>query len=303
MPPVQGGPGVLRLGAIADFEGQPMAVVGHLQWDTDGALWNQWFLRRGNDRCQWCLSHRNGQYALTREVEHAQRLLPFAHLGRQSEVEMLDGKYVVSDLRSLRCVGGEGEWSQPQYAHRQAKMAELRAGDQVAIVEYSSGRKPSLYRGSRLPTQEVEAWLGQAAVRPTEIVRKRVGSAESANSANSANSAGDSDEQLGTLAFAQCMVVFYLIVLGFFIATDDFVWHFGQAVGFVLTLVMLYVPAYALSEQKALHQGYAMYAIVVIFVALFYNKGDEESYERSHSGGSTWSSRGSGVWGGAGGHK
>ncbi len=294
MPPAQCGPGVLRLGAIGDFEGQPMDVVGHLQWDTDGALWNQWFLRRGNDRCQWCLSHRNGQYALTREVEHAQRLLPFAHLGHQSEVEVFDGKYAVGDLRSIRCVGGEGEWSQPQYGGRHARMAELRAGDQVAIVEYSSGRKPSLYRGKRLSAQQVEAWLGEDAVRPTEIARELVGSAESA---------GDSEEQLGTLAFAHCIVVCYLILLGFFIARDDFVWHFGQAVGFVLTLVMLYVPAYALSERKALHQGYAMYAIVVMIVALFYHQGDEESYERSHSGGSTWSSRSSGVWGGAGGHK
>lgn len=160
----------LRIGVSGRHEGQGFTVVGRIQLHYAAGFWNEWHLLFDDGTGAW-LSDASGQYAITREATGAPKPPRFDSLRAGQRVALGDGVGVVSDVRSARCIAGQGELPFAVGAGWEARVADLRQGKWFLTLDYSDGYPPKVYRGSAVKIDALQCQL----LRGTEEIRDAAG--------------------------------------------------------------------------------------------------------------------------------
>jgi hypothetical protein len=139
-------PTPLQLGAGGTYRGTHFAVVGRIQVEYPEGAWNEWFLVFDDGRSGW-LGEAAGTYAVSFETEVAETLPAWEKLRSGQEVPLNGLRYEVSDVRTARVVGGEGELPFVVTGGYQARVADLRTDtERFATLDYSD-ETPRVFLG------------------------------------------------------------------------------------------------------------------------------------------------------------
>ncbi|KVN05984.1 DUF4178 domain-containing protein [Burkholderia stagnalis] len=144
----------LQIGTAGRYGKLAFTVLGRLQMSYDAGGWSEWYVVFDDGTFGW-LSDASGQYAVTvRQPDDALGSWP-AFQALQPGVQVAFGgqDYLVSDLRTARCTGGDGELPFRVGEGWQARVADLRTGNAFATFDYSdagAGGKPVVYAGEAM---------------------------------------------------------------------------------------------------------------------------------------------------------
>jgi len=157
----------IRIATSGMYAGQAFGVVGRIQLRYDAGFWNEWYILFDDGSAGW-LSDASGQYAITVDSGLALDAPAFGQIvpgGRY----VCDGvTYSASDLRTARCIGGEGELPFPVGAGWQAKVADYRQSHRFLTLDYSEGATPRRFVGKAVDLSELKCQLLR---EPSEIAR------------------------------------------------------------------------------------------------------------------------------------
>lgn len=139
---------VVQLGTRGRVGQQGFQVLGRLRLQYDAGAWNEWYIVFDDGRFGW-LSDADAQYAVTRRDQGADTsLLPsFDDLRAGGPLKVGGTLYTVSDIRSCRCVGGEGELPVQAGDGWDARVTDARRGAEFVTVDYSDAA-PAVYTGT-----------------------------------------------------------------------------------------------------------------------------------------------------------
>lgn len=147
----------LQLGAAGAYEKRPFTVVGRLQMRYPGGWWNEWFLVHPDGTHGW-LSDASGQYALMHEAALEGVAPDFDTLVPGAFVRLSGVTFEVSDKRVCAPHAVQGELPFALNEHWEARVIDLRNGDQLATLDYSDGA-PVLYRGTMVELPRLDMQL------------------------------------------------------------------------------------------------------------------------------------------------
>lgn len=139
----------VRLGTHGRCGERGFRVAGRLRLRYDDGEWNEWFIEFDRGGTGW-LSDASAQYAVTelRDDAAAVALVPsFAGVAVGGPIKVADVLYSVSDVRTARCVGGEGELPMIVGDGWTARVVDARRGAAFVTVDYSDGT-PVAYVGA-----------------------------------------------------------------------------------------------------------------------------------------------------------
>lgn len=152
----------IRIGVSGTFNQHGFTVIGRIQLRYAAGFWNEWYVLSDEGRPAW-LSDASGQYAITAEAPAIADPPKFAGLRAGNRVNLGDATYVASDVRSAKCVAGQGELPFQVGAGWEARVADFRRGRQFLTLDYSDGEQPKIYRGQAVKLDELKCQLLRAA--------------------------------------------------------------------------------------------------------------------------------------------
>lgn len=138
----------IQLGTLGACGKRGFRVIGRLRLRYDDGAWNEWFIAFDDGATGW-LSDASAQYTVTQQVTAAAavaRVPAFAEVHAGQPIKVSDTLYVASDVRTARCVGGEGELPMAVGDGWEARVVDARRGDAFVTVDYSDA-KPLAYVG------------------------------------------------------------------------------------------------------------------------------------------------------------
>nr|WP_253198114.1 DUF4178 domain-containing protein [Burkholderia cenocepacia] len=146
----------IQIGTAGRYDKRAFTVLGRIQMTYDAGAWSEWYVVFDDGAFGW-LSDASGQYAITvREPDDASgRAWPaFDSLEPGMRIDHGGRAYLVSDVRTARCTGGDGELPFRVDAGWEARVADLRTGNAFATYDYSdaepNGGIPAVYAGEAL---------------------------------------------------------------------------------------------------------------------------------------------------------
>lgn len=155
----------LQLGAEGVYRGTHFAVVGRIQVRYDEGGWNEWYLAFDDGRLGW-LGEASGEYAVSFETPVAEPLPAFDALRPGGNVTLGGVAWEVTDVRTARVVGGEGELPFRVAGGWETATADLRTGaGRFATLDYTEA-PPRVYVGELVEFEalrlrglrELEGW-------------------------------------------------------------------------------------------------------------------------------------------------
>lgn len=155
----------IRIGVSGVFNQHAFTVIGRIQLRYAAGFWNEWYVMSDEGRPAW-LSDASGQYAVTAEAPAIASPPKFAGLRAGNRVKLGDAVYVAADVRSAKCVAGQGELPFQVGPGWEARVADFRRGQQFLTLDYSDGEAPKIYRGKAVRLDEMKCQLLRA---PDEI--------------------------------------------------------------------------------------------------------------------------------------
>lgn len=155
----------IRIGVSGVFNQHAFTVIGRIQLRYDAGFWNEWYVISDEGRPAW-LSDASGQFAVTAEAAGPPDPPKFGSLRAGNRVNLGDAVYIASDVRSAKCVAGQGELPFQVGPGWEARVADFRRGRQFLTLDYSDGEVPKVYRGQAVGLDELKCQLLRA---PDEI--------------------------------------------------------------------------------------------------------------------------------------
>ncbi len=152
------------LGARGTFEGRGFEVVGRLQLEHSVGYWNEWYLLFDDDETGW-LGEAAGEYFITFPVGEDALADVHKRVGRVLERdEMLEGlhvkigkrRFTVTDARSSRCTGGQGELPFVVGKGYEFEYADLRRPDGAFATIDLSEDPPLVFAGRAVTWDELD---------------------------------------------------------------------------------------------------------------------------------------------------
>ena len=148
----------LQVGTSGIFGGQSFTLIGRIQLRYDAGLWNEWHAMFDDGHTGW-LSEAGGLYTLTLEKPYAEALPAFSQVRAGERYELFGQAYVAADVRSARCVAGEGELPFKVGAGWQISTVDLRSGRSFITLDYAEGDVPTVYAGQAVTLGELKCAL------------------------------------------------------------------------------------------------------------------------------------------------
>ncbi|MCA8021960.1 DUF4178 domain-containing protein [Burkholderia metallica] len=146
----------IQIGTAGRYGKRAFTVLGRIQMTYDAGAWSEWYVVFDDGAFGW-LSDASGQYAITvREPDDAIGATwpAFNALEPGMRIDHGGRAYLVSDVRTARCTGGDGELPFRVDAGWEARVADLRTGNAFATYDYSdaaaNGGRPAVYAGEAL---------------------------------------------------------------------------------------------------------------------------------------------------------
>lgn len=169
----------IAVGASGLWNGKGFRVIGRLRMSYDAGSWNEWFLEFSDGTPGW-LSDAFGSYAITLGTPGSGKIPPFEVFSVGKKIRWQGSRYVVSDARMVRCVGGEGEIGIMASDGVEYASVDLReeAGTGFASVDWSDGEGRA-YEGSSVGLLGLKM-QGLRDVREIEEASQRLAGSRSA---------------------------------------------------------------------------------------------------------------------------
>lgn len=147
----------IQLNTTGVYGGNPFTVIGRIQLRYADGMWNEWYVMFDDGKTAW-LGDASGQYTVTSEVIGDANLPRFAALIPAHSYTLNGQSYMVSDVRSADCTGGQGELPFKVGAGWQAKVVDLRCGRSFITLDYSEST-PKMYAGQAVALDELKCQL------------------------------------------------------------------------------------------------------------------------------------------------
>lgn len=123
----------LQLGAKLAVEGQRGSIVGRERWAWERGSWNEWLLDFGGGKFAW-VAEEAGFYMVMGAIEPradvTHRLTELGASGKSAlgeNVQLYNKRYVVADIKEVRCVASEGHLPEPVPTKFQRRSLDLRS--------------------------------------------------------------------------------------------------------------------------------------------------------------------------------
>ncbi|WP_028453635.1 DUF4178 domain-containing protein [Chitinilyticum aquatile] len=147
----------IQIGTSGTFAKRNFTVVGRIQLHYDAGLWNEWYVMFDDGSGGW-LADASGQYMFTLDIGPAKNATPFEQMHPEFRYEHAGRSFIATDVRTARCVGGQGELPFIVGEGYEAKVVDCRSGDRFLTIDYSDGT-PRLYAGSAVVLDELNCQL------------------------------------------------------------------------------------------------------------------------------------------------
>jgi hypothetical protein len=126
----------LCIGAHGSYNNQRFELVGRLQVEQETGFWNEWFIHFSGGGTSW-LGEALGQYFMTTQVVE-EKILAQKQLHVGSSYKLGGKRYTVTEVRTARATGGEGELPFVVGQGYEVPYADLRGPDSsFATFDYS----------------------------------------------------------------------------------------------------------------------------------------------------------------------
>jgi uncharacterized Zn finger protein (UPF0148 family) len=131
----------IQIPASGQIDGGRFTVVGRIQLRYDAGFWNEWYVMFDDGSTGW-LSDGSGQYIFTRAITGNPRVPGFAQF-HPGKVLVHEGKsFYASDIRTAHCTAGEGELPFKVGAGYEARVVDLRCGNDFMTLDYADDKYP-----------------------------------------------------------------------------------------------------------------------------------------------------------------
>src|SRR6185436_1192770 len=124
----------IQITTSGTFEGKAFSVVGRIQLRYDDGCWNEWYVLFNDGHGGW-LSDASGQYVLTQQQQTPPNLPEFAALASGKRCKFGGIEFTASDVRTAKCIAGEGELPVKVGEGWQAKVADFRSADRFLTLD------------------------------------------------------------------------------------------------------------------------------------------------------------------------
>ena len=148
----------IRITTSGMYAGQAFGVVGRIQLRYEDGFWNEWYILFDDGSAGW-LSDASGQYAVTLDTGLADDAPPFGQIVPGGQYAWDGVTFTASDLRTARCIAGEGELPFQVGPGWQAKVADYRQGVRFLTLDYSEGARPRRYAGKAVGLGDLRCQL------------------------------------------------------------------------------------------------------------------------------------------------
>jgi hypothetical protein len=143
----------VRVGTHGHCFDQPFTIIGRLRWSWEDGAWNEWLMLLADGSHAW-LGEAMGQFMALREVPLEGSLAPVIRR-LMNDTEVRPGEsgniagdcYEVADIRTVRCVGCEGELPFTAPANWEALSVDFRNAEGRCASVQKDRRGASLYAG------------------------------------------------------------------------------------------------------------------------------------------------------------
>ena len=154
----------IQIGTSGVFAGRAFTVLGRIQLRYEAGLWNEWYVSFDDGQQGW-LADTSGQYMFTLPlVETVSEAKPdFAFESLQPEMRYEHGgrSFIITDVRTAQCVGGQGELPFAVGQGYAAKVVDCRSGDRFLTLDFSDitlfKPNPTVYVGQAVTLPELKA--------------------------------------------------------------------------------------------------------------------------------------------------
>ena len=170
----------IQINTSGSFEGVGFTVVGRIQLRYPAGFWNEWYVLDDRGDGAW-LSDASGLYTFTRAVDPAawpmaamptfEQIRPAAPLDLGQAPDGSRLVFLVGDVRTAQCTGGQGELPFTVGAGYTSRVADFHRGDEFLTLDYSDGTAPIVYRGRSVTLASLNAQL----LRDTETIKDAAG--------------------------------------------------------------------------------------------------------------------------------
>lgn len=159
----------LQIGTTGRFDKSAFTLVGRLQLKYGAGYWNEWRALLDDGSEAW-LSDASGQYVFTTPRSSTQQLPRFEDLRPGTGVNFAGNRYIAADVRTARCVAGEGELPFRVGEGWELKAADFRWRDNFVTFDYSDG-EPRAYAGRSVTLEGLKCQL----LRDADDVKDKAG--------------------------------------------------------------------------------------------------------------------------------
>jgi len=150
--------------------GRPFTVVGRIQLQYSAGMWNEWYLLFDDGAGGW-LGDSSGQFVVTTARQAGGPLPRFPELSPGNFTTVEGRRYTVAEVRTARCIGGQGELPFRVGDGWRAQVADLRDGASFATLDYSDGEVPTVYTGVSVTLESMQCQL----LRDDDEIRRSTG--------------------------------------------------------------------------------------------------------------------------------
>ena len=148
----------VQIGTSGTFGGHGFTVIGRIQLRYSAGLWNEWYLLFDDGRTAW-LGDSSGLFVLTTERPGGTGLPTFEQLTVGRACAIGGEPYIVAEIRTADCIGGQGELPFRVGEGWQARVADFRSGSSFVTLDYSDGDEPKVYAGQAVTLESLQCQL------------------------------------------------------------------------------------------------------------------------------------------------
>lgn len=160
----------IQVGTSGVLGGRHFNVVGRIQLRYDAGMWNEWYIIFDNATSGW-LGDASGQYTVTMLRSPDGQLPPFEELRAGQRYTLIGEPYMVADVRTAQCIGGQGELPFKVGDGWEARVADFRQGGHFLTIDYSDEGPPLLYTGVAVTLESMQCQL----LRDVEEIKRTTG--------------------------------------------------------------------------------------------------------------------------------
>lgn len=136
----------IQINTAGEHQGKHFTVVGRIQLRYDDGFWNEWYVLFDDGAGAW-LSDASGQYVFTVPQRTSSAAPKYEALKPGVGLTLSGSRFIASDVRTARCVAGQGELPFKVGTGWEAKVADFRAGNRFLTLDYSDAETPQIYMG------------------------------------------------------------------------------------------------------------------------------------------------------------